>query len=95
MPPLCREKLNINQQLDYRSIEDWTRALKKAREKGNLLDESRICHVIAKTCEDLGKWYQAIQYHLADAEICHTINDFLGEAVAKGNIAYCYFKFGE
>lgn len=84
--------LTIHQRLDRLSIKDWKKKLIQIQSQGNLPEESKICNIIAKLYEDIGKWTKAIQYHLADENICQVLQDRLGIAISRGNIGGVYLK---
>lgn len=78
--------------LERSSIKDWKKALLKASAEGDLGEEASICHQIGKILSDTGRHLNAIRYFKSDLEICQTIGDKAGEALANRGIANCYVE---
>jgi hypothetical protein len=82
-PPLP-ENFELRTQLQ---IERLQKQLVEVQKRGDLFEESRLCNNIAKKCEELMRWREAIRFHHYDRQISDAAGDIEGYLVAIGNMA--------
>lgn len=77
-----------------KQIKQFQRHRLKAQGKGNAKEEAEAVNFLGDLHSKIGEYDEALQLHKSELQLCKTLTDKIGEAVAHRKIGECYASLG-